>query len=350
MLQPPNDRLGFISAAGAALAAVFLVAIVGWIALAGATPFSAGQLNGVAGGRTLGGVTSHAQLGNRCEACHTAPWSGQTMADRCLACHADVNAQVQARTGLHGRLAWSSSGPTCRGCHPDHRGADATLTVVDARSFPHDLTGYSLAGHQRTSSGAAVTCAGCHPSGLGRFDGATCASCHTKLNPKFMRQHVTTFGAKCMACHSGADPFGTNFDHNTLAFPLIGKHAQASCVSCHANGGSLEALRATPKDCYACHAKNDRHKGSFGKNCGQCHSTNGWTDATFDHSIFPLDHGADEQKATCKTCHPNDPSGYTCFGCHRHTPANIVARHEGQTLQSLADCIRCHPQGRQGDN
>ena len=68
----------------------------------------------------------------------------------------------------------------------------------------------------------------------------------------------------------------------------------------------------------------------------------------FNHSIFPVNHGTDQQQSTCQTCHPNGPSTYTCFGCHFHTPANVMSIHENHNLAALQDCIRCHPQGRQG--
>ena len=221
---------------------------------------------------------------------------------------------------------------------------------MDASTFPHDLTGFSLAGHQRTATGSKVTCGGCHPAGLVRFDQATCRECHATLNPGFMRRHERTFGGECVPCHDGADRFGAGFDHDRLPFPLSGKHAQVACDKCHANAASLQALQSTPRECVACHTKNDKHHGTFGRDCSQCHSTGTWANAKFDHSIFPIDHGSTEQKATCATCHPKDPSSYTCFGCHRHTPASVLASHEGRPLDSLTDCVACHPQGRQRDN
>lgn len=349
-LRPPSDGLGCLSASGMAVAAVALVVLLAWTLVAGATPFSPGPLNHASSGRTLGGVSSHADLGNDCAACHTAPWSPQTMGDRCMTCHADVRSEIRSRSGLHGHLIWGTAPPTCRGCHSDHNGPNGALTTVDGRNFPHQLTGFSLAAHQLTGVGSEVTCAGCHPAGLTRFDQATCKECHARLDPRFMRQHSVTFSASCLPCHDGVDRFGANFDHSRLPFPLTGRHVQVACVSCHEHATSLQVLQSTRRDCYACHARNDHHHGAFGQDCGQCHSTGSWSNATFDHSIFPITHGNSEQQATCKTCHPRTLSSYTCFGCHRHTPANVASSHEGGSLSSLTDCIRCHPQGRQGDN
>lgn len=342
-----RDRLGCLSVSGGALAAVVVAVIVAWTLLGGPALFSPGALNAVSKSRTLGGVTSHAQLSN-CDACHPAPWSSQTMADRCLGCHTDVLAQVDGARGLHGHIVGGSVSPTCRGCHPDHRGASAALTVTDA-SFPHELTSYSLVGHRRTAKGAQVTCSDCHPHGLTAFDQATCYDCHTKLNAGFMSPHVVTFGRQCVPCHDGSGQFGSDFDHSKLPFKLTGKHVTLACGRCHTNTASAQAMHDTPSECISCHASVDKHKGSFGRLCGQCHTADGWANANFNHAIFPVDHGSREQKPTCQTCHPNDVSTYTCFGCHRHSPASVTQQHEGRAAASLTDCIRCHSGNRRGN-
>jgi hypothetical protein len=340
-----NDRPGFLSPLGGLLAVATVVGVLLWTLLAGRAPFSAGPLNAQARASALGGVTSHAQLAGDCEACHTPPWSSQTMASRCVACHKDVGAEIRSRSGLHGKLVGGTTSPTCRGCHVDHRGAAAALTV-GGPDFPHELTGYSLAGHRDTSAGAKVGCGDCHPAGLGRFDVGTCADCHARANAAFMREHRTRFGAECLTCHDGTGRFGSDFDHGRLPFKLTGRHATVPCNGCHAGATTIAAFRAAPRACGVCHARNDKHGGKFGKQCGQCHSTSAWTGARFDHSIFPLDHGREERTPTCATCHPSDVSSYTCYGCHAHTPASVQGEHEGRSLAELTDCIRCHAGGR----
>lgn len=339
-----NDRLGFMSPAGMVAAGAVLLAVLAWSLVGGPVLFTPGSLNAVAKTQTLGGVTTHAQL-TSCGACHTAPWDTKTMAGLCMGCHTDVADQVTSRGGLHGRLVGGITGATCRGCHTEHHGPTGVLTVADS-TFPHELTSYSLAGHRRTASGAKVTCAECHPAGLALFDQTTCVSCHVSLASAFMTRHEGAYGTHCLSCHGGTDRYGAGFDHNGFAFKLAAKHAGLSCDRCHSGAGSLQAMRATPQDCYSCHAKSDKHKGAFGRQCGQCHTPAAWTGAKFDHTIFPVDHGSREQVPTCKTCHPTDVATYTCFACHQHTEANIVARHEGRSLAELADCIRCHAGGR----
>ncbi len=265
-----SDRPGFLSVTGGVVVAIALVCLVAWTLIGGFAMFSPGGLNAVAKGQALGGVTSHAQLAGRCAACHAAPWSSRTMADRCNACHADVAAQIQGNSGIHGGLVGAMSAPSCRACHSEHRGANGALTA--------------------------------------------------------------------------------NFNHNSLPFKLTGAHVNVACNLCHVNAASLQDLRNTPQDCYSCHKTNDKHGGTFGQLCGQCHSTTTWANATFNHTVFPVNHGSNQQVATCATCHPTNFSTYTCLGCHFHTAASVQSDHEGQSLSALMDCIRCHPGGRAAGN
>jgi hypothetical protein len=185
-----------------------------------------------------------------------------------------------------------------------------------------------------------------------------CMACHTDVRTQVQGQsgiHGGMLGAmssSCKACHSEhLGPNGSlnaNFNHDSFPFKLTGKHASVPCQQCHANAASSQDLRNTPQDCYSCHAKVDKHGGTFGQLCGQCHNTTSWANATFDHKIFPVNHGTDAQASTCKTCHPTNLSAYTCYGCHRHTPANVQSGHEGKSLAALADCIRCHAGGKGG--
>ena len=335
-----------MSGTGAVVAGVVIVGVFATTMAMGPVLFSPGALNAVSKGQNVGGVATHAQLGGQCGACHAAPWSSQTMADRCLACHTDVNSQIRSTSGLHGKLVGKLSNPTCRGCHTDHGGAKGPLTVMNPKGFPHDLTGYSLRSHRRTTRGARVTCQQCHPKGFGSFDEATCGECHARLDSAFMTKHESMFGQACLECHHGVDVGGSDFDHNKLSFKLTGQHSKVACNRCHPDASSIQALRHTPATCYGCHARKDAHKGQFGRQCEQCHSTNGWGDANFDHSVFPVDHGRRERRATCQTCHPNGVSSYTCFGCHAHTVTNVIGEHEGRSLAQLKDCIRCHKGGR----
>jgi hypothetical protein len=333
---------GFLSPTGIVAAVVVLAAALVLTFVATPSLYSPGSLNAQAKGSPLKGVPTHAQLAHDCGACHTAPWSSQTMADKCLACHADVQTQIATKQGIHSKMVPAAS-PTCRGCHPEHNGPHGALTSLNEATFPHQLTGYSLSDHRRTAKGAPFTCADCHPKGIMTFDQAICADCHGAMDASFMQQHEATFGKDCLPCHNGNG--GAKVDHSKFAFKLTGAHAGLPCNDCHAGAKSLADHQKTPQDCYSCHAKDDHHKGAFGTQCGQCHSTSSWSGATFDHSIFPVNHGGG---GSCPTCHPNGTSTYTCFGCHAHTQANVVSEHEGRSLAQLTDCIKCHAGGSSG--
>lgn len=61
-----------------------------------------------------------------------------------------------------------------------------------------------------------------------------------------------------------------SFDHGKTQFPLTGKHAKASCESCHKS-----TLKDTPRDCITCHKKDDVHRGRKPA-CADCHVTTDW--------------------------------------------------------------------------
>jgi hypothetical protein len=380
--------LGFISKGGMVAAALVLAIVGVWTGVFGPSLFSPGGLSTYTSGRALGGMKSHAETKGTCDACHAEPWSSQDMAFRCVRCHVTVGEEMRTRKGLHGLLAVKSTVPGCRECHVEHRGPNGQLTLIDQAKFPHELTGFSLNGHKHTVQGAAFTCKDCHGTDMLHYDQSTCAKCHKSIDSKFMTAHEATFGKTCLICHDGSGRDGTNFDHNKFRFKLTGAHANAPCIACHSRAGSSQALAATSTECYSCHAGNDIHKGSLGKQCGQCHTattwgsatfshssltgdlstkdcaschanddrhggslgrlcgqchnTRSWGGATFSHAGFPTSHGG---ASACVTCHPKGTGTYTCFGCHAHAPASIQSQHGGSSLTSIRNCVQCHQGG-----
>ena len=162
-----------------------------------------------------------------------------------------------------------------------------------------------------------------------------------------MREHEAAFGKDCLACHDGSGR--TAVDHSKFAFKLTGKHAGVPCERLPLGrpvaaglpaARRRTATRATPR--------TTSTTAPTAGTAASCHSADGWDDVTFDHKVFPLDHGSEEQKATCQTCHPDGTDTYTCYGCHEHTTANVVGEHEGKSLAELTDCVRCHQKGRGG--
>jgi hypothetical protein len=344
-----RKRLGCLSPSGIVAAVLTLVAIALVSALWGGRPFSPGPLNAESGPAPVGGVASHAGIGGRCAACHPAPWSAETVSTHCLACHLTIEEELAGESGLHGALAAEDLVLPCYECHPEHRGAEAPLTVVDSQSFPHAAVGFSLQEHGAMPDGRPFACTDCHDQAITAFDAAICSGCHRDLDPDFMEAHTQAFGPGCLACHDGTGSLGADFDHDRLAFGLQGQHAIVACTECHAGARSLADLRAAPQECVACHEDPDYHAGLFGSDCAGCHTTGAWSPANYDRRHdFPIDHG-EEGRSSCQTCHPDDLATYTCYGCHEHERTEIEEEHREEGILDFEDCVRCHPTGREDE-
>lgn len=327
--------LGCLSGVGLIAALLALLVVGGVIAATGGVLFSPGPLNAQAGDATLGGVASHAETRGDCAACHTPPWSHEGMADRCAGCHtamADPNSHLAQ---FHELLWRDTPEQPCRACHPEHRGATASLTDISVTDFPHDATDFSLAAHRKTAAGNPFTCADCHADNLTAFEVATCDTCHAQLDAGYMAGHRQDFGAQCLSCHDGADRFSA-FDHSQTPFALTGAHADVRCGECHTAAAPADFANA-PKECIGCHQEDDAHQGGLGTDCAACHTPDQWENATFDHArtAFPLQGKHAEVK--CEQCHAGGKFKGTptdCVACHEKDDA-----HEGQFG---TDCAGCH--------
>ena len=212
-----------------------------------------------------------ASLGPKCADCHTENSWKEAKFDhnktrfplldkhadvKCADCHKDKNYRETPhacyachkkdddRKGHKGQF-----GEKCETCH--------TAKLWKSSIFNHDTeTKYALRGKHRT-----IRCVDCHTSGnIYKVKPASdCYACHKKDD-----KHKESLGKECGNCHSERDwKEKAKFDHNKSAFPLLGKHVDVECKACHKSTMFKEA----PKDCYACHKKDDTHKGSLGQAC-----------------------------------------------------------------------------------
>lgn len=354
-----NKRPGCLTTSGF-LAGILTILIVGAVGLlGGGVLFSPGQLNARTSATvgaypdqanltlksqlaplhpvTLGGVTSHAGLSNKCSGCHTGFWENASMADRCVVCHTDINAQKQDPATLHGNLKKNNPDLVCRNCHPDHKGAQAPLTDFKKVNLAHDAFGFATTAHKQRSDGTPFQCSDCHGQNYLKVDQAVCANCHQQLNAAFMPAHLQAHGTDCLACHDGIDTYGHNFNHNKVTFRLTGLHAQVTCEKCHPSAQTLAALRTTPADCASCHKPDDPHSERLGTDCAGCHQTAGWTPASFDHKLAAFQLQGKHTSVACESCHVNNVYKGTptdCVACH--TPDD---QHNGQLG---TDCAQCH--------
>jgi hypothetical protein len=339
MALPTSLTRWALAAAGVSAAGV----IAAW-ALSGGAMFSPGALRAArGGGEPLGGVAAHVELARQCGACHAPPFGGAGMEARCLACHADVRAELGDTTALHGVLPDAGE---CLFCHTEHHGPLAGLTDFSGEGFDHARLGFSLAVHRETAEGRPFACSDCHTPGDFRFREPRCLACHRDYQAQWIAGHVREWGRGCQGCHEGTDRF-TGFRHDTTAFRLTGRHVQTQCAACHAGVRAFTAFANAPPTCIGCHRDDDEHRGRFGTDCAACHNTGDWGDVDFDHT-FPLDHGG-QGTIACATCHRDMPGfrTYSCYGCHEHAPARIREEHLDEGITDFRNCAECHPTGRE---
>lgn len=248
----------------------------------------------------------------KCQSCHRAR-DYKDVATTCVGCH-------RAEDKHKGRF-----GEKCESCH----GAQKWAQV----GFRHDTdTKYPLLGKHRD-----VRCTNCHTGMLYAEKLATdCVSCHRKDD-----SHKGSLGAECGRCHAERgwrEP--QRFDHARTRFALTGAHAKPPCSACHTG----HVYKDVPQTCNGCHAKDDKHAGTLGAACADCHTDRDWKARRFDHARtrFPLRDAHAAATVACSACH-KDVKSYRdtareCVACHRKDD-----KHEGQLG---ADCANCHGERR----
>ena len=193
-------------------------------------------------------------------------------------------------------------------------------------------------------------CKACHV----RFDrnaqDRLCADCHKDVGQDLRAKsglHGHMAQQACKTCHTehkgrdfsiaGFDK--QKFDHATTNFALHGAHTKIECAKCHAPppGVGAKPYRIASHDCIACHRKDDRHKGSLGPQCADCHTDASWKEAKFDHAKtrFPL--LGKHESTKCDECHRN--------GQYKDTPLACVACHKKEDHHKALfgdRCDTCH--------
>lgn len=366
----------------------------------------------------------HQKLEATCNVCHES-FNKAGQRTKCLDCHKDINWDVQNKRGFHGRFPQAATAE-CKTCHVEHEGRGAMIVTLDQKTFDHRFTDMPLLGaharvqcaechkpgqkHAKTPTDCVAchkadephkgqlgtACATCHVvSGWktvsfdhnktqfplkGEHARAQCASCHVNQAWKGLQMacvschakddaHEGKLGKDCASCHVETGWKVKNFDHAQTGFSLVGKHAAATCQSCHVK----DVTTPLPRTCNGCHAKDDAHKGRNGPGCADCHTPRDWKSVTFDHAKtdFPLlgKHAGTKCESChtrpvkewtpptgCNDCHQKDDThkgllGPKCKDCHAETGwTKVRFQHERDAGFALsgkhasAQCAACHKQ------
>lgn len=219
--------------------------------------------------------------GKRCETCHdTASWSSEKFDhDRMTDFPLRGAHRRVACEGCHeGNLYEEDLATDCRACHRDddvHRGQEGDDCGRCHREdgwerdlfFDHDLTHFPLLGLH-----AVAACDQCHLTPRFLDADLRCVACHEQDDV-----HLRRLGAGCELCHNPNGWRVWRFDHALQTdFPLAGAHAELDCHACH-QVAVHDRIRMRG-GCDGCHARDDVHQGSYGRDCARCHSDRSWRD------------------------------------------------------------------------
>ncbi len=293
-----------------------------------------------------------------CAKCHAAPGVAKGVDDKgrpiaqwkplkhadCVACHKDPHA---------GRFTGG-----CVKCH-----TTAGWKSINKTGFNHDLTRYPLRGRH-----AGVACNSCHDPKKGgekpKF--ARCMDCHA--DPHAGKATLASQVVDCASCHTldGFErPAYTVAQHAQSRFPLLGGHATANCVTCHAKlpasaaataawGSARVVIRPAFNRCNSCHA--DPHRGRFEatgarphkSGCVECHGMDTFHPSKYDGAahascVFPLD-GA-HRAVACQSCHEELKAKPTEFSLLADSTRVRALRFDNPRRA----CVDCHksPHGDQ---
>lgn len=229
-------------------------------------------------------------------------------------------------------------------CAYCHNPAGWTVSLEENK-FDHGTTDFMLEGTHTQ-----VECRSCHSTLI--FDEASseCISCHLDV-------HSQTVGNDCVRCHNSETWLVNEIPeiHEQNGFPLIGAHANLSCVECHASETNLRFDRIG-NDCISCHQDDylatsspNHQSAGYSTNCIECHSPLAfdWRAEVVSHDFFPLVQGHDIDD--CAQCHNlNDFSDISpeCVSYHANDLA-ATTNPDHQKLGLSNDCAACHSLDRE---
>jgi hypothetical protein len=160
-----------------------------------------------------------------------------------------------------------------------------------------------------------------------------------------MKRNTHAASTACASCHATTSWTDVRFNHERTGFPLTGRHARASCKSCHV----VDFTAPLTRGCASCH--RDVHAGELGARCDTCHDTADWR-SRFDadahrRTNFPLigAHAA----LPCTECHAEarerrfSRAAVDCQSCHVGDALRVMqpVNHVALGLAERS-CRECH--------
>jgi hypothetical protein len=209
------------------------------------------------------------------------------------------------------------------------------------------MPGKVISGHAKLEA----KCEECHVKFNKDAQNKLCKDCHKEVKADVLDKkgfHGRLDSEKdCKECHT--DHKGRNakivlldvnkFDHDKTDYPLKGAHQKQDKVKCKDCHKPEKKYREAPLECNGCHQKDDKHKGSLGKECTNCHTETNWKEAKFDHSKTKFALTGKHVDVKCNKCHAKGPTDYKgasveCISCHKKDD-----KHKGNYGKK---CETCH--------
>ena len=236
-------------------------------------------------------------------------------------------------------------GANCAECHNE----TSFFSLNDPSLFNHSLTNFPLEGKH-----IEVDCKTCHKGkSTDPMDYAHCFDCHTDYHKgEFMENGNQR---DCNDCHTVHQDFSYTLfgpeEHESAAFMLDGAHLATPCFDCHVSEDHW-TFRNIGSQCIDCHV--DIHEGYIteafypDKSCTNCHSTERWSEVSFDHSATNWELTGIHRSTDCRACHIELSQeskilsqnfvnlNIECISCHDNP-------HGSQfEVAGITDCLRCH--------
>jgi len=205
------------------------------------------------------------------------------------------------------------------------------------------MPGDVISGHQQYED----DCKQCHVRLRETTQQQLCLDCHkniasdVKALKGFHGKNEQATSADCIVCHTDHKGRNANiiwldkdrFDHESTDYPLVGKHAQVECSSCHK---PEKKYREALSSCISCHKDQDVHDNKLGEKCESCHNSKGWSSEKFDHDQTDCKLKLAHKKVACDLCHVANQYKDTpkkCASCHA-----IKDVHQNRFGDQCQDC------------